>query len=89
MVTSKSAGEVAFVMADMADSIMSVEEVIVVINKLVACLLVVMLWVIGCGGVGVKLKRSHFKASKRKIVRILAILGGQYILTNQREDDDG
>ena len=40
MVTSKSAGEVAFVMADMADSIMSVEEVIVVINTRGVCLCV-------------------------------------------------
>jgi len=38
------------------------------------------------------MKRSHFKASKRKIVRrvrILAILGGQTVLHKSREDDDG
>jgi hypothetical protein len=58
MVTSKSAGEVAFVMADMADSIMSVEEVIVVV---VRCCDEGVVW-----NVRGKSKRTHFKVSKRK-----------------------
>ena len=66
MVTSKSAGEVAFVMADMADSIMSVEEVIVVCRSMGMWMYYlidgesrneIFVW---------KSKRSHFKISKRK-----------------------
>lgn len=80
MVTSKSAGEVAFVMADMADSIMSVEEVIVVINNNTR----VRVCCVGSKSSGVKIKRSHFKASKRKKI---PVLGGTVHSTHRCGED--